>query len=312
MDYREKYLKYKNKYIELKNLIGGDKCNFKVGDKVRVTYNGNPYVTGVITELHFVQSRGQNYNICDAAAVKIDLLDVIQRYKIKEIQPILLAPAADIVLTHLPIEKLIEMYKIAKTDKERTYISQLEYDFYEQPIPRNIDFRSFRMVFSKAIGINLGNHLDRTDLEFPLLRGVQKLNMSYCNFITDAAFPHLTGSIKVLDMSNCNQYKITDAAFAYLKGIKTLKMNNCWQITSTAFAHLIGIQNLEMRNCRYIRDEAFANLKGIQTLDMTSCFHITPSSMNHLVGIKKLEMIDCNPETIAAAKALGLPVIDYY
>jgi hypothetical protein len=57
-----------------------------------------------------------------------------------------------------------------------------------------------------------------------------------------------------------------------------------------------------------ITDAAFAHLSGIQTLKMGRCTQITPVGIAHLVGIKKLYMFDCNPATIAAARALGLPV----
>jgi hypothetical protein len=56
-NYRQKYLKYKTKYLELKNQYGGDRCPFKVGSYIVITGPvGDPDVhrIGEITELHFV------------------------------------------------------------------------------------------------------------------------------------------------------------------------------------------------------------------------------------------------------------------
>jgi hypothetical protein len=54
------------------------------------------------------------------------------------------------------------------------------------------------------------------------------LNMRECNqpTITDAAFANLRG-IHILDMRSCNQSTITDAAFANLCGIHMLDMYGC-------------------------------------------------------------------------------------
>jgi hypothetical protein len=41
---------------------------------------------------------------------------------------------------------------------------------------------------------------------------------------------------------------------------------------------------------------------------MSDCEEITPVGIAHLLGIKRLVMNGCNPDTIAAARALGLPV----
>ena len=68
---------------------------------------------------------------------------------------------------------------------------------------------------------------------------------------TDAAFVHLRG-IQELDMSYCNQATITDAAFEHLKGIHSLVMGGCTQatITGEGLEHLRGISRLGMHHCR--------------------------------------------------------------
>ena len=49
----------------------------------------------------------------------------------------------------------------------------------------------------------------------------------------------------------CRQDSITDAAFAHLRGIHTLRMSYCSQptITDAAFAHLRGVRVLTMLDC---------------------------------------------------------------
>ena len=418
MDYKEKYLKYKqkylslanlkkdsfvqkNEYLDLKNQYGGDKCKYKIGDKVRIIGPvGDLYMYkyGIITELHFVQSRGQNYNICDAVAINVDLAGsvVSKRYKISNIDPFLPSSAVDIVLQNLPLEKLIEMYRAATSDEERSKISNYEYDFYDQP-KIFLSLTEFRQIFRRAIGINLdcyklsdAEFIDNilpirklnittckklTDAVFSRLRGIHTLNMSGCDQITDAAFVHLKGihtlniagcgyitdaafvnlkGIHTLNMHLCTQLTITDAAFEHLKGIHTLNMSQCYHINDLAFANLVGIKNLDMSFCSYITDAAFANLvgikhlnitdcayitdaafvhlqgihtlnmtgcicsgltdaafeylRGIHTLNMSGCRQITGAALVHLQGIHRLDMTGCLQDSIAAARALGLPV----
>ena len=68
-------------------------------------------------------------------------------------------------------------------------------------------------------------------MDFVYIRGdararLHTVDMSECHRVTDAAFVHLRG-IQSLDMPYCNQATITDAAFVHLRGIKSLSMNGC-------------------------------------------------------------------------------------
>ena len=59
-------------------------------------------------------------------------------------------------------------------------------------------------------------------------------------------------------MSFCDQYDITDAAFAHLRGIHTLKMAGCSQgITGQGFHHLEGVSVLELSR-DFLSDAAVA------------------------------------------------------
>ena len=62
---------------------------------------------------------------------------------------------------------------------------------------------------------------------------------------------HLRG-IHTLDISECNQATIADAAFVHLRLIHTLDMSHCTHVATTnaAFAHLVGINTVSTIGCR--------------------------------------------------------------
>ena len=61
---------------------------------------------------------------------------------------------------------------------------------------------------------------------------------------------------------------LTDADFAHLAGVKTLKMGQCSRITDAGLEHLRGIHMLQMWHCSGITDAGLAHIRGIHTLDM--------------------------------------------
>ena len=371
MDYKQKYLKYKNKYLELKNIYGGNRCPFEVGDYVIITGPvGDPHLgqNGNITHLHFVNKtiNGQDVRICTGAIINLQggIIKKSLTTDIRLYKHILPSNTPCEIFKNLSIEELLRRYNHMEALEKRD-LENCPFDFYDQPIPVGLTLAQFRNIFRAAYGINLSNHRTITNNDFMTsirpTAGSKRLriNIAYCSNVTDAAFAHLRG-IQTLDMTFCNQHTITDAAFVHLRGIHTLNMTMCWQptITDVAFAHLTGIHTLNMRDCRQptitdaafahltgihtlfihgcnqptitdaafahlrgiqtlnmtfcnqptITDAAFAHLRGIQTLYMDRCTQITPVGIAHLVGIKKLYMSGCNPATITAARALGLPV----
>ena len=60
-----------------------------------------------------------------------------------------------------------------------------------------------------------------------------------------------------------------------------------------------------------IADAAFAHLRGVHTLLMYGCRQpgITAAALAHLSGISALEVNSCSPALVAAAEALGLPLV---
>ena len=101
-------------------------------------------------------------------------------------------------------------------------------------------------------------------------------------WLCDADCLILRRGLLFLDMGDCTQATITDAAFAHLAGIPLLFMRGCYQttITDAAFAHLRGIHMLDMSGCTQatITDAAFGHLAGVHTLDMRGCTQATISA----------------------------------
>ena len=74
-----------------------------------------------------------------------------------------------------------------------------------------------------------GRRNPNVDLDFVHIRGdvrarLHTVNMWRCSRVTDAAFVHLRG-IQSLNMVYCDQTTITDTAFVHLRGIQTLNIN---------------------------------------------------------------------------------------
>jgi hypothetical protein len=159
--------------------------------------------------------------------------------------------------------------------------------------------------------LNMAGCIAVTDAAFAHLRGIRILDMSDCNqpAITDAAFENLVG-IQKLSIWACDQATLTDAAFVHLQGIQLLNMSCCSQLTEDAFEHLHGIHTLYMWHCDQatISDVVFVYLQGIDTLVIEGCSQFSGEGFAHLHGIRALGMHNCEPELVAAARDLGLPV----
>ena len=146
--------------------------------------------------------------------------------------------------------------------------------------------RARRAAFPAARAVNVSNRADLVDTVFVHICGrvrafrgkaptrLHTLNTMRCGSVAEAAFGHLRG-IQSLNMSYCNQVTITDTAFVHLRGIHTLDMSGCNQatITDVDFVHLRGIHSLNMYgfNQETITDVDIANLVGIAHLITIRC-----------------------------------------
>ena len=175
------------------------------------------------------------------------------------------------------------------------------YDFYNQPlVDANIGLQIFRGIFPLAIGINLEGY-NPTDHDFIaqiLPRNVivpqrkLKINISGST-LSDAAFAPLNNWIHTLKMQRCNQ--ITDGAFVHLRGIHILDMTDCNQmgITDAAFIPLRQISNLRtliMRNCNQvgITGIELCNLNKLRLLNANGCNLITLNRINNDFGVTQI------------------------
>ena len=232
-----------------------------------------------------------------------------------------------IILSYLPLTHLIKIYKLGNLYMNNA-IANYSFDFYNEfePIPYDVTLTEFRNMFPLAIGVNLCHRKDITDDEFianilprynPKSKRdrILKINIRFCKNLTNAAFVPLNGLIHTLDMSNCWQEGVTDAAFAHLRGIHTLNMSHCRQagVTNAAFVHLRGVHTLDMSWCTKagITDAAFEHLRGVHTLDMSYCWQagITDEVFAHLRGVHSLNMRGCIQAGVTDATLVHLQSI---
>jgi len=330
MEYYKKYLKYKNKYLNLRNQFGGNRCPFSVGDQVRIKGPPtDPFLNrvGTITFLKFENKTIQEseVNICIGAILNIlpeghrkkcitaDLEKLTQYITVSELIDDLSKKlnnfheeqVAQFILPSLRRPQLRELYANEPIPKYKHILANCIYDFYNQQlfIFRPVDIRDIE-IFRKISGLNVkeGNITDAMLLSFidnnrtPL----QKLNIRLCRNLTDAIFasmPH----IKVLDISGNPQF--TDAALIHLRQIDILKIGGCNQITDAALSRFRNIKILSITACNQLTDEAFVNLNGIEELTMMGCNQvtITDAAFANLRGIKKLDISHCSQKTITDA-----------
>ena len=190
-----------------------------------------------------------------------------------------LFPTPDSVFSHvryalMPLFDTRDALSLRLTCKElKEAVSEHAWEDTETVIHGSV--ASWRACFPRAIAANVSRspHSPNPvrDIDFVQLVGVKHLRMRECLQVTDAAFAYLAGSIRTLDMGECCQPALTDAAFVHLKGIHTLDMSECQQITDTGFAFIKGIHTLKMSSCTQptITDAAFACLKGMLPLPIS-------------------------------------------
>ena len=67
-----------------------------------------------------------------------------------------------------------------------------------------------------------------------------------------------------LNLNYCNQ--ITDEGLKYLKGVHTIYLEYCNQLTDEGLKYLSGVQNINLRECNQITDEGLKYLAGVQKI----------------------------------------------
>ena len=192
---------------------------------------------------------------------------------------------------------IINMRLVCKDWKDCLKIQKLSHLTFYLKNDKNVVH--WRESFSCATSAKLGEGV--TDACFPYLKGVLKLDMSWCRKITDASFIHLNG---IKELNICGT-KVTDSAFEHLSGIHTLNMNWCNKVTDSAFVYLKGVKELYMVGCTKVTESAFKNLSGILILDMSGYNKVTDVIFEYLNGIHTLTIAGCDKITGAGFEHLS-------
>ena len=336
--YKNKLSKYQHKLEQYGGLI----CPYKVNDRVIITKSDNAallYKIGIITKLHYNAPEGAYYfnPICNKININIDgnihSVSTLNIKKFTDLTPKLLLsikidsiPLDTIkeIFKNLNMFELIDIYNNTTHIQLKEAINKYPFDFYNYSVPRNMSLKEFRDIFGNAIGINISFNTGISEIDFItniLPRTLYtkfsntrqlKVNIAGCTQLTDRAFIPLNNYIHTLNMRECNQETITDAAFVHLKGIHTIVMPFCDQrtITDAAFKYLAGVHTLNIMRCdqETITDAAFVNLKGVRELDMRSCKQktITDAAFKHLANVHTLDISGCNQKTITDSAFIHL------
>ena len=330
MDYKQKYLKYKSKYLDLK-----EQSSFAQGTNLRQKYidlKGGVVGLEDLPDVLLcdVLMSLQWREIIDFLKANPRRLDVVRncQFDFYDQAPMTFAIFQRYFPCAIGLNLSYDMGLVDANFREFTsgFTSpKLEDGKINAPaVTRARGIRRLNMGSCHNIGItnaafvNLRdihtlsmsncNQVGITNAAFVNLRGIHTLYMNFCNQITDAAFDNLRG-IHTLGMATCNQ--ITDAAFVNLRGIYRLDIMACYQITNIGFIHLKGIRDLDISTCWQVTDAEFVHLRGIHLLDMSACVQegITDKAFDHLEGIRELRMWGCRDHSIASARKRGFNVI---
>ena len=210
MDYKNKYLKYKQKYIDLKKQTAG-------------VYFGKSADGSLIDidDLMFYKETAKSWSI--KQAFKFSLLSTDTRRFVAEMP-------WDFYNTPIPNGMSLNQFSnlfpkaVGLCIARRLYIVDADFQALE------------RMPKLRKLDMSFCNQPTITDAAFTHFRNLTSLDMDYCNqpTITDNAFTHLI-NLKRLNMNYCNQPTITDAAFTPIlrANLVYLSMTGCDQDTIT-------------------------------------------------------------------------------
>ena len=181
MDYKNKYLKYKQKYIALKAQ--------------------SVFVQGGSFKQKYIDLKNQTAGVYIGTNADGSLTDIPDLMFYHE------------TAKHWSLKQALKFSHIRQDT--RRFVAEMPWDFYNTPIPDNMPLNVFNRIFPNrifpnAVGINISYRIDITDDDFIHLTQIKKLNMSWCYqpSITDTAFTHLT-NLTTLNMSRCDQQTIT-------------------------------------------------------------------------------------------------------
>jgi hypothetical protein len=103
------------------------------------------------------------------------------------------------------------------------------------------------------------------------LTGLQSLDLSECERVTDAGLAHLAGltGLQSLDLGGCEQGKrVTDAGLAHLRGLTGLRSLDLrgrrQQVTDAGLAHLRGLTGLQSLQVMMSEQVTHAGLRTLK------------------------------------------------
>ncbi|AYV76828.1 MAG: F-box domain protein [Barrevirus sp.] len=141
------------------------------------------------------------------------------------------------------------------------------------------------------ISICLGD-CNLTDEHLEKLKGIPIIDLWLNNNITEKGFAHLKG-VKSIRLTNC--YIITDSCLMYLTGVHTISLFNCHRITDFGLSYLRGVQSINLSHCPEITDTGLSYLVGVKVIDISHCINITDIGLSYLAGVNQITLYSCGP-----------------
>jgi len=321
MDYKQKYLKYKTKYLDLK----GGKHRFKVEDMVT-------YKDGTIpTMIYRVLSDGMNYQIrqdnreldvpeddlTGKCPFKVgDLVYVKKQLRVFEIKGQLRGLSSDEIESKpaeievkdagidIPANDEVTVLKVLfkdsliplveKTPQKNCYRIKVKHRTSELIInSTNIRSRNILEIVPSDVYCEIGKFQTWKEL----------IELSKTN-------PNVARDLRICPLDLYDQDRMTFAIFQN-SFPNAIGLNFSFDTllrdadfisfeVNEAIGRYRRIKRLDIGFCRQITDAAFKYLEGIHTLNMMNCWQITDDAFRCLIGIHTLNMSSCTQITDAA------------
>ena len=251
MTFKNKYLKYKTKYLELKNKTGGavtiSKLNRDNGIDILSFSN--------LHEMHALLRNKQLWNEYVNSNTPL-YLEVLHIDSLETLHILAKFPDNKFRIKTLKISINISDYKLMRILlKIRPDLLEIRPDSLT-----NIDLTGCSKITDNGL-LHLSKVINLTNL-----------NLSECYDITDAGLKHLSVLKKLtnLNLSLCD--KITDEALIYVSNLINLThldLSRCELITDTGLVHLRNLTqltNLNLLGLRLITDAGIKYLRNLPNL----------------------------------------------
>ncbi|SDX14267.1 leucine-rich repeat domain-containing protein [Nitrosomonas oligotropha] len=127
------------------------------------------------------------------------------------------------------------------------------------------------------------------------LTGLQSLDLSWCNQLTDLQGLENLPRLQSLNLSRCAQ--LTDLqGLENLTDLQSLNLSGCEQLTDLkGLENLTGLQSLDLSWCDQLTDlKGLENLSRLQSLDLSRCAQLTDlQGLENLSRLQSLNLSSC-------------------